>query len=129
MDINLFRKSLASKQGLLKEDHAIETAKSLLAKAAATLKRKNNEDTAEEAAAHIKAVKDALKKHPIYGMDLNMRNSSSSHTLEWFLDSAEEAARDALGFFNRGSVNDGQKTLVLCKDEVDDILYALDVLF
>ena len=128
MDINLFRKSLASKQGLLKEDHAIATAKSLLAKASAALNR-NDEDAASAAASHLQAVRSTLKSHPLYGMDLRMKHDPHVHTLQWFVDSAAEVASDALAAFNRGLAKDGQKTLVLCKDEVDDILWALDALF
>ena len=136
MDINLFRKALASKQGLLKEDHAIESSKSLLAKASDTLRRKRNEDTAEEALNLLTQVKNTLKHHPLYGMDLKL--GSSVHTLEWYLDSAYDVVLDAFYSFtdNRGArlyrntdVAEGQKLLVLAIDEIDDILKALKILF
>ena len=130
MDISLFRKSLASKQGLLKEDHAIESSKSLLDKASATLQRKKNEDTAEEALNLLAQVKNTLKHHPLYGMDLSL--GAGVHTLEWYLDSAYDVVLDAFYSFSdrRGNgVSGGQKLLVLAIDEIDDILKALNTLF
>ena len=132
MDINLFRKSLASKQGLLKEDHAIESSKSLLAKASDTLRRKRNEDTAEEALNLLTQVKNTLKHHPLYGMDLSL--GAGVHTLEWHLDSAYDVVLDAFYSLtdskgNRGLVSEGQKLLVLAIDEIDDILKALKIMF
>lgn len=130
MDLNLFRKSLASKQGLLKEDHAIESSKSLLAKASATLSHKRNEDTAEEALNLLTQVKNTLKHHPLYGMDLSL--GAGVHTLEWYLDSAYDVVLDAfysLTDRKGNGVSEGQKLLVLAIDEIDDILKALKIMF